>query len=496
VSEGIRLIAGRYELHEQLGAGAMGMVWRASDLRLERVVAVKELLLPSHLDEQAAQQARRRARREARIAARLHHANAITVHDVVEHDGQPWLIMEYLPSQSLAAVLAERGSLPVADVVRIGKHMADALAAAHKASVVHRDVKPGNVLLGAEGAVKITDFGISRALDDTAATATSHYAGTPAFFAPEVARGEEAGYPSDVFSFGATLYNAVEGTPPFGLTDNSIAQLYRAAAGVVRPPERAGALTPLLAQMLALDPRARPTMAETAERLTALARNTAPSPTLVVDLRDQMTASFAAQPPSTAKERTSRRRAVAGLTAVLVLLVAVVCGAFLYANRDQEPQTPALQPTTTTTTTTTTTKASVAVTTTGKLPVAVPLISEATGKCLDVPNKATDNLTPLTIFDCNGGSNQQWTATEAGELRVYGTKCLDARQAGTQPGTIVDIYDCNGTPAQKWTPKPDGSIVGKQSGLCLDVLGAGVDYGTPVGLWTCAGVKNQQWRQR
>jgi serine/threonine protein kinase len=494
VSEAIRLIAGRYELHEQLGAGAMGMVWRASDLRLERVVAVKELLLPSHLDEQAAQQARRRARREARIAARLHHPNAIAVHDVVEHDGQPWLIMEYLPSQSLAAVLAERGSLPVADVIRIGKPMADALAAAHKASVVHRDVKPGNVLLGAEGAVKITDFGISRALDDTTATATSQYAGTPAFFAPEVARGEENGYPSDVFSFGATLYNAVEGTPPFGLTDNSIAQLYRAAAGVVRPPERAGALTPLLTRMLALDPRARPTMAEAAERLAALARTTAPTPTLVVDLRDQMTASFAARPPSAAKERTSRRRAVAGLTAVLVVLVAVVCGAFLYANRGDESLDPAAQPGATTTTSPP--KGSAAATTTAKLPAAAPLISEATNKCLDVPNKATDNLTPVTIFDCNGGTNQQWTATAAGELRVYGNKCLDARQAGTQPGTIVDIYDCNGTAAQKWTLKPDRSIVGKQSGLCLDVLGGTVDFGAPVGLWHCAEVKNQRWRLR
>ncbi|HWO67355.1 MAG TPA: serine/threonine-protein kinase, partial [Umezawaea sp.] len=332
MSQQNRLIAGRYELRDQLGAGAMGVVWRAGDLKLERVVAVKELLLPSHLDDKAVEQARRRAQREARIAARLHHPNAITVHDVVEHDGQPWLIMEYLPSQSLATVLAERGPLPIGDVVRIGKHMADALAAAHKASVVHRDVKPGNVLLGAEGTVKITDFGISRALDDTAATATGNYAGTPAFFAPEVARGQEAGYPSDVFSLGATLYNAVEGQPPFGITDNSIAQLYRAAAGTVRPPERAGALAPLLARLLALDPRARPTMAEAAEALDTLARTTAPTPTLVVDLRDQLTSSFTLPPRSHTDERRSRRRAAAGLVVALVVLIAVVTGAFLYAD--------------------------------------------------------------------------------------------------------------------------------------------------------------------
>ncbi|MEO6082395.1 MAG: serine/threonine protein kinase [Umezawaea sp.] len=487
MSQGIRRIAGRYELHEQLGAGAMGRVWRADDLKLERVVAVKELLLPSNLDEKTVQQARSRARREARIAARLHHPNAITVHDVVEHDGQPWLIMEYLPSQNLSAVLAQRGPLPVPDVIRIGKHMAAALAAAHQASVLHRDIKPGNVLLGAGGAVKITDFGISRALDDTAATATSNYAGTPAFFSPEVARGEDSGYPSDVFSFGATLYNAVEGTPPFGRTDNSIAQLYRAAAGMVRPPERAGALTPLLAQMLALDPSSRPTMDETAERLAALAKNTAPTPTPVVDLWDQTTASFAAQPPSTAGVRKSRKRAVAGLTAVLVVLVAIVCGAFLYASRADKDryQYPAAQPGTTTTSPSTV-----------QSPAAFPLINGVANKCLDVPDKATANGTPVTIFVCNGGSNQQWTATAAGELRVYGTKCLDAQLASTQPGTIVMIHDCHGGANQQWTVKDDQSIVGKQSGLCLDVPGADTNFGTPVRLWDCAGVPNQRWRER
>ncbi len=485
-------IAGRYELHDQLGAGAMGLVWRATDLKLERVVAVKELLLPSHLDLRAIEQARRRAQREARIAARLHHPNAITVHDVVEHDGQPWLIMEYLPSKSLAAVLAERGPLPVPDAVRVGKHMADALAAAHKASVVHRDVKPGNVLLGAEGAVKITDFGISRALDDTSATATGHYAGTPAYFAPEVARGQEAGYPSDVFSLGATLYDAVEGTPPFGLTDNSIAQLYRAAAGTIRPPERAGALTPLLTRLLALDPSARPTMAEVAASLAALARNTAPTPTVVVDLRDQVTSSFPALTPSTVDDRRNRRRATAGLVAALVVLAAAVGGAFLYANnakRSEASTSPS------STSSTPPSKPSTPQSTSARPVAATPFIGEASKKCLDVPQKAIENSTATTISDCNGGSNQQWAPTAAGELRVYGTKCLQPRLADTQQGTIVEIFDCNGSVHQRWTVNRDLSIVGRQSGLCLDVLASGTEFGTPVVLWPCTGGANQQWRQ-
>ncbi|MCS7479472.1 protein kinase [Umezawaea endophytica] len=489
MSQQNRLIAGRYELRDQIGAGAMGVVWRAGDLKLERVVAVKELLLPSHFDAQAVQQARRRAQREARIAARLHHPNAITVHDVVEQDGQPWLIMEYLPSQSLAAILAERGPLPVGDAVRIGKHMADALAAAHKASVVHRDVKPGNVLLGAEGTVKITDFGISRALDDTTATATGHYAGTPAFFAPEVARGQEAGYPSDVFSLGATLYNAVEGVPPFGITDNSIAQLYRAAAGTIRPPERAGALTPLLARLLDLDPRARPTMAEAAEALDVLARSTAPTPTLVVDLRDQLTSSFTLPPRSPSHEQRSRRRAAAGLAVALVVLIAVVSGAFYYANVAKRSEASTPPPSSS--------SSAPPKSTSAKPPVTAPLVVESSGKCLDVPGKATENGTAVTIFDCNGGDNQLWTPTAAGELRVYnGAKCLDARLAGTEPGTSVDIHDCNGGANQKWALNADRSITGKQSGLCLDVLASGTDYGTPVVLWTCAGGTNQRWSHR
>ena len=493
MSEGFRRIAGRYDLHEQLGAGAMGLVWRASDLKLQRVVAVKELLLPPHLDEEGTAHARRRALREARIAARLHHPHAITVHDVVEHDGQPWLIMEYLPSRSLAAVIAERGSLGVADVVRIGKHMADALAAAHKVSVVHRDVKPGNVLLGAEGAVKITDFGISRALDDTTATSTSRYAGTPAFFSPEVARGEEGGFPSDVFSLGATLYNAVEGEPPFGVSDNSIAQLYRAAAGTVRPPQRAGALTPLLARLLALDPAARPTMAEAADQLGALARTTAPTPTLQVDLRDQLTASFAPPPLTNTDYRRSRRRATVGLTAAVVVLVAIVCGAFVYANQRQATGTSASGPSGTTTAppTTTTTVPSAAA-----APKPVAIIGVGSDKCLDVPNKATDNGTAVTIFDCNGGENQQFTATAKGELRVYGTKCLEARQSGVKPGTVVDIFDCTGAANQQWTLPASRVITAKQSGLCLDVLDAGTAFGTPVVLWTCAGAPNQLWQRR
>ncbi|WNV88563.1 serine/threonine-protein kinase [Umezawaea sp. Da 62-37] len=370
MSEENRRIAGRYQLAEQLGGGAMGLVWRAQDQRLDRVVAVKELLLPSYLDEKAAQQARRRAMREARIAARLQHPNAIAVYDVVEHDGQPWLIMEYLPSKSLALVIAENGPLPVDSVIQIGGQLAAALAAAHKVNVVHRDVKPGNVLLGDAGAVKITDFGISRAIDDATATATGRSVGTPAFFSPEVAKGEEGGYPSDVFSLGATLYNAVEGMPPFGISENSIAQLHRVAEGTIRPPERAGALTPVLLRLLDPDPDTRPTMPEAAEELAVLAEIREPVPTLVdrepvgeppaaaapVETPEPAPATppapapVVAAAPSTPQAQEApaaapsteddqkRKRAIFGLVGVIVLLLAVVGLAFWIANRDKTPE--------------------------------------------------------------------------------------------------------------------------------------------------------------
>jgi serine/threonine protein kinase len=207
--------------------------------------------------------------REGRIAARLQHQNAVTVYDVAEDDDQPWLVMEYVPSRSLAAVLNEQGVLPPAQVAKIGTQVAAALAAAHAAGIVHRDVKPGNVLLTDDGVVKITDFGISRATDDVVLTATGLLSGTPAYLAPEVAQGDPPVPSSDVFALGATLYAAVEGQPPFGFGDNTLALLHTVAAGKVAPPQRAGALTPVLMRLLAVDPATRPDMAAASVELAA-----------------------------------------------------------------------------------------------------------------------------------------------------------------------------------------------------------------------------------
>jgi eukaryotic-like serine/threonine-protein kinase len=264
-----QLIAGRYRLVESVGSGGMGVVWRAEDERLARTVAIKHLVVRTGLSDMQTEGARRRAMREARIAARLQHRNAISLFDVAEHDGEPCLVMEFLPSRSLSVVLADRGSLPAGEVADIGAQVAAALAAAHAAGIVHRDVKPGNILLAGEGTVKITDFGISRALDDTTVTQTGMLAGTPAYLAPEIARGQDPDRASDVFSLGATLYHAVEGAPPFGTNGNALALLHAVASGAVPPPHRAGSLTPVLMSLLCAEPEDRPTMAEAAEALSA-----------------------------------------------------------------------------------------------------------------------------------------------------------------------------------------------------------------------------------
>jgi eukaryotic-like serine/threonine-protein kinase len=280
------LIAGRYRLISRLGSGAMGVVWHARDERLHRSVAIKQLLLPRELSETETVEANRRAMREARITARLHHPHAIAVYDVVDHDNQPFLIMEYLSSQSLATVLARQGVLPPEAVGRIGSQISSALATAHQAGIVHRDVKPGNVLLTDDGTAKITDFGVSHAVGEVTVTKTGVLLGTPAYLSPEAAQGNSADFASDVFSLGATLYTAMEGAPPFGLNDNAIALLHQVASGQIIPPRQSGPLTALLLDLLQRNPEQRPSMQQTHHRLAALAadlaspRDTAPTPTL------------------------------------------------------------------------------------------------------------------------------------------------------------------------------------------------------------------------
>ncbi|MGK8522819.1 protein kinase domain-containing protein [Nocardia asteroides] len=265
------MIAGRYRLTDPIGTGAMGVVWRATDILLQRTVAVKQVLLGPGLSGSAKLEAKRRAMREGRIAARLHHPNAITVFDVAEEDGQPWLVMEYMDAPSLATKLSGDRTLAPIEVAEIGAQAASALAAAHEAGIMHRDVKPANLLVADDGTVKITDFGISRAVGDVTVTATGFLAGTPAYLAPEVARGEDPEPASDVFALGSTLYAAVQGTPPFGEGDNPLALLHAVARAEIPPPDAAGPLGPVLMRLLAPAVGDRPSMREAKAALEAVA---------------------------------------------------------------------------------------------------------------------------------------------------------------------------------------------------------------------------------
>jgi eukaryotic-like serine/threonine-protein kinase len=271
VNEPHALIADRYRLLHHVGSGGMGVVWEALDERLERRVAVKQLRRQSGASTAEAELANKRAMREARLTARLQHQHAVSVFDMVEQEGQLWLIMQFVPSVTLAAVLVQGGPLQSNEAAQVGAQVASALAAAHAVGIVHRDVKPGNILIAEDGTALISDFGIARALGDATLTTSGMVHGTPAYLAPEVARGSEASFASDVFSLGATLYSAMEGSPPFGTDENSIALLHRVAAANFPAPQHCGALTPVILDMLSADPDARPPMRAVADSLARLA---------------------------------------------------------------------------------------------------------------------------------------------------------------------------------------------------------------------------------
>ncbi len=343
-----RLLAGRYRVRSRIGDGGMGAVWLAKDELLGRDVAVKQI---APRGDSAVDAGRRdRALREGRLAAQLRNPHVIAVHDVVIDSDCPWLVMEYLAARSLGQLLDTRGVLEPRRAARIGADVAEALTESHAAGIVHRDVKPGNILV-AGSTVKITDFGIAALRDDSAespidpATLSRSSAassgesspgeppvrrsadvitGTPAYLAPEVARGHTPDERSDVYSLGATLYAAVEGSPPHGVDSDSVALLRRVAGGVIEPPRNAGDLTPTLLRLLEPSPANRPTMAQAREQLTAVAEGRARA---IAPQTDRLAPATehpdllepAARPPKTARTPDPRR-----FTAVLLVVAAIV----------------------------------------------------------------------------------------------------------------------------------------------------------------------------
>ena len=364
-----RVVAGRYALADAVGRGGMGVVWQAYDDRLHRKVAVKELLYPAGVTDDERDRLRSRTLREARAVAAVEHPNAVRVFDIVTHDDQPWIVMEYVDGETLTEIIRERGPLPPNEASRIGLSLLGALEAAHSSGVLHRDVKPSNVIVRADGHVSLTDFGIATvdSEPESAATTTGVLVGSPAYIAPERARGAEPTPAADIWSLGATLWTVIEGRPPFdGPTSAATVN------AVVSEPTPActrcpGPLAAVVERMLDKDPARRPAYDEIRRALeTALdadrstpadnGTQTAALPpafdrTVAVDTREIAMpvghpAPLAATPPAAAApasegpatptanptpgvEPTDGRRVRQVLTALVLVALAVGAGLFL-----------------------------------------------------------------------------------------------------------------------------------------------------------------------
>ncbi|MER5931674.1 serine/threonine-protein kinase [Streptomyces sp. NPDC002054] len=259
------VLANRYRLVEPIGRGGMGKVWRAHDELLHRTVAVKELTAGLYVAEADRAVLHARTQKEARAAARIAHPAVVTVHDVFEHDDRPWIVMEFIDGPSLADAAKAAGRIEPREAARIGLHVLGALRAAHAVGVLHRDVKPGNVLLAKDGRVLLTDFGIAAIEGDTSITRTGELVGSIDYLAPERVTGGAPDPASDLWSLGATLYTAVEARSPFRRT-SPISSLAAVVNDEPPPPRQAGALGPVITALLLKDPARRPSAAE-AERM-------------------------------------------------------------------------------------------------------------------------------------------------------------------------------------------------------------------------------------
>ncbi|MFJ7019810.1 serine/threonine-protein kinase [Streptomyces sp. NPDC101117] len=328
------LIAGRYRLIESIGRGGMGEVWRAYDETLDRQVAVK-LLLPQDSDPTAAS----RFRLEARTASRIGHPNVVGVRDFGEHDNQLYLVMELVEGDSLARVLTQSGAQPADRVARMAAQAAAGLAAAHRQGVVHRDIKPGNLLLDADGTLKIGDFGIARFLDDPGAalTATGQIVGTSLYLAPERALGKPAGPASDVYALGCVLYQLLTGRPPFN-ADTAVAILHQHLDATPVPPRELGvaglppAFENYLLGLLAKDPEHRPGAQQAADWFAAGAWQGRPEPRPRAQAPGRSRAR--ARSRSAAPARFGARRIAATAGGALLFVAAMLLGMMWFAPDD------------------------------------------------------------------------------------------------------------------------------------------------------------------
>jgi eukaryotic-like serine/threonine-protein kinase len=412
-----RTIGGRYRLDRSIGAGGMGTVWEGYDELLGRPVAVKEVRFPRELGDREVADLRERTMREARATARLSHPNVVTTYDVVEEDHRPWIVMELLASRSLAQTLREDGPLPPARVAQVGLDMLGALESSHGQGVVHRDVKPSNVLIAPDGRAVLTDFGIASTAGDPALTSTGMVLGSPAFMSPERARGLPFGPQSDLWSLGATLFAAAEGKPPFE-TDSALGTLTSVIADPVPALSAGGPLAEAVEGLLRKDPADRAGIAETREGLLrATAERAAPVPTTLRapvaaygpdQGRTQVVDAAALGSPSTAEPSYDERRRRRGLLIAALVLAALVLGVLvalaIRAANDGSPAAtpPAKHPSTPSTTASRPTRSSPPPSTSAPangLPAGFHTYTDPTGFSVGVPDGWTAAPSSATAVD-------------------------------------------------------------------------------------------------
>jgi serine/threonine protein kinase len=491
-----RVIAERYRLVSQLGRGGMGCVWAARDELLGREVAVKELVRPAGMAPEDVRELVERTIREARSIARLDHRNVVRIFDVVFADGRPWIVMELVASRSLFEVVSSDGPMPPDQVARIGLGVLAALRAAHRAGILHRDVKPANVLLGDDGRVVLTDFGLATATGDSSMTSTGFVLGSPSYLAPERTVDGEIGPAADLWSLGATLYAAVEGKPPYAKS-SPMATLTALATEPPRAPAQAGALGPALAALLQKDP-ARRADAETAERLlreAAAGSSTRQLP--IVEFAQTTPPPDATVVTATrpAPNRTNRRLLI--VAAALLVLAGGIAARPAISSALASAAPPPVQPSVTTTAAagppapaepTRTKRPRPATPKPSPKPAALgkPVQNFQTGTCLYAPGTTGE----VKLWACSTIEPQLFRLAPDGTMRVRG-RCVTI--AGPANGAHLLLRACDGSALQQFSYNTSYDLVSGAANKCVDVPDSNAANDVPAQIWDCTGAGNQKW---
>ncbi|GIE32560.1 hypothetical protein Ait01nite_056050 [Actinoplanes italicus] len=546
------ILSGRYRLVSAIGEGGMGRVWHARDELLDRDVAVKEIT-PEGLSRTELGDLRERAIREARAIAQISHPSVVRIFDVVDED-TPWIVMELIPSRSLHEVIEQDGAQTPEEVARIGLAVLAGLRAGHQAGILHRDVKPANVLMAENGRVVLTDFGLATLAGDSSMTRTGVVIGSPSYLAPERALDQPADARADLWSLGATLFTAIEGRAPY----QKSSPMATLSALMMEPPpvsERAGVLRPVLAALLRKDPDKRADASE-AERLLreAVAGGAAaepvvpeaapllspppPSPARTDDTGSGRTTVTLSHPPPAAGARATRSRWLIPVAVALIVAGGLAAARPFTVVSSANPSTAATQPslaapgpasnpgTASATTgpapsgaaTGPTRAAATSPASAASSPPATPVRTGATttapatrGTTTPPPqapapvqavgsqiwNHGTGTCLHLPgrggqvqLWQCNGSDSQRFHFPGDGTLRVLG-QCVESLSTGT--GSRLRAAACSGSARQQFALNTARDLVHLPADLCVDVPDWNTANGVPAQIWSCAGTDNQKW---